>query len=37
MKKSIEENEESRATMLASEKLLKKEWNNKKDKRWDKL
>lgn len=31
------ENEESIFTMLASENVLKKDWNNKEDERWNKL
>ncbi len=35
MKKLIKTNEESKLTMLVSEEVLKKEWNNWKDKRWN--
>ena len=31
------ENEESIFTMLASENVLKKDWNNKEDERWNEL
>lgn len=31
------EDEESIFTMLASEKILKKDWNNQEDERWNEL
>jgi len=31
------ENEESIFTMLASENVLRKDWNNKEDERWNEL
>jgi len=37
--KSIEKSKDNEGiiTMLASEEVLKKEWNNENDERWDKL
>lgn len=39
MKKLIKKNKnnERRKTMLASEEVLRKDWNNKEDERWNDL
>ena len=37
IKRLFKKNKESIQTMLASEKVLKTDWNNKIDKKWDKL